>query len=407
MPKWHEERRDDVLQIVRDSRTMKEACERVAVLTGTFVSADALRNAFTRWRERWPQVPPLRDLLGAGLKGKAPPPELLEVNQTLRREQPSSHSKWFWPEVDDPDLLEIDDALDDEEIEFEDEEVELKVPKEARPPAPPEAHHVNGETLTTGYLFSDGDTHYPIQDPYVEAAKIALARDLRPKVWVNVGDLYDAWLLSRYDKEADRMFADGKARLQEEFDAAQPYLREVCSIADRFHLILGNHERRLSRLIGLNLGLFGLRSLEWKTMAELPENAQVHNYGARLRVGQVTFEHGDRVGGRFGIKHREAWMLDNRGDRNTVMGHSHKIGMRYATRWSVDGEPHVYMAIDQGHGSNVKEQTYEIDPNWQHGFCVVEYWTQAGKPRFTLHHVHVIGGEFMFGGKLYSGKKLM
>lgn len=278
----------------------------------------------------------------------------------------------------------------------------LVIPREARPPEEPVGHSVTDGAGLPRYLLCDGDSHYPIQDPYMQAAKIKLAQDLRPEVWVNVGDQYDCWLISGHAKEAERVF-DGKARLQDEFDAAQPYWQEVSRIAKRVHYILGNHENRLARLIGVNLGLFGLRSLEWQALAGLPNRVQVHAYGTRLRVGAMTFEHGDRIGGRFGVANPTVWLLDKKGSRNTIFGHTHSLSITYRTLYDETGAPHSYVAINQGHGSDVSKQLYVSDPMWTHGFTVVEYFTVAGKPRFTAHPIAVVDGRFSFGGKMYDG----
>lgn len=278
---------------------------------------------------------------------------------------------------------------------------EWTVPKESRPPPEPIESRVSDPGSLPRFLFSDGDLHYPIHDKRVEAAKLALARDLKPETWVNVGDAWDCWLLSGFTKEPERIFDPG-SRLQEEFDSSRPYFDEAARIAGRYHLILGNHERRLWRLIAANLGLFGLRALEWRSMAALPGNVQVHPYGTRLRVGPVTFEHGDAIGGKFGVKHPGAWLLDNRGNRNTVFGHTHRASTTYRTIWDEEGQDHTYVAINQGHGSDVSQQKYAAEPSWQHGFTVIEYWSESGKPRFTPHLITIVNGRFSFNGRQYG-----
>lgn len=298
------------------------------------------------------------------------------------------------------------DAAPDSVAEEEPEEPEkLVLPRGTKPPEDVPDHNVTDESLPR-FLLCDGDVHHPIQDPHVEAAKLAFARDLKPATWVSIGDTYDCWLISRHDKEPDRLF-DGPARLQQEFDSAQPYWREVCSISERVHYILGNHENRLQRLVGANPGLFGLRALEWGSIAGLPDKVQVHRYGARLRIGTMTFVHGDRLGGKFGVVHLAHWMLANHGNRNVVFGHHHRQEMKCRTVFDEHGQPHDYVAIAQGHGSLVSEQKYVSEPNWQHGFTVIEFWTEAGRPRFTAHPIYVVGGKFSFNGRIYDGRKLM
>lgn len=279
------------------------------------------------------------------------------------------------------------------------------VPKGAEAPPPVIDGQVTDKGPLPKFVISDGDLHYPVHDPYVEAAKLAFARDIKPQVWVNVGDVWDHYHLSRFDKSASKMLDPGTL-LQSEFDAAQPYLKEVCRIADRMHIILGNHENRLSKLINANLGLFNLRALDWKRIAELPANANVIPYGKRLRIGAVTWQHGDQLGGRFGVLHPEYWLLVNKGDRNTIFGHTHRIGARFKTVWDENLTPHTYAAFNQGHGSDAKKAwDWCPESNWAHGFCLVEHFTVAGKPHFTVHQIAVVDGKFAFNGKIYDGRK--
>jgi hypothetical protein len=200
----------------------------------------------------------------------------------------------------------------------------------------------------------------------------------------------------------------GKARLQDELNAAKPYWREVCKVTKKeVHFILGNHENRLYRFIGANLWAYQLEAFEWQNMAALPPMVKVHEYGAQKKIGPITFEHGDRIGGRFGCTHPTHWLLQNRGNRNTVFGHTHRLESKTRTVFDEYGEPHVYIAHNQGHGSDVKQQKYAgPEPNWQHGFTYIEFYTEGGKPRFSLHPIIIVNGRFSWGGRVYDGQKL-
>lgn len=366
--------RDSVIGAARESRSLAELVSKVVAFAGPGATEDAIRGAWRRWQARWPEIPDLSVMLGAGIAtdDTPPPAELLSMPARTA-------------EGTDPGFV---------------------YPKGMKPSAEPpldETTVVDPGELPR-FVLADGDLHYSIHDRYVEAAKLAFARDIKPDAWVNVGDVYDCWLISRYEKEPERLF-DAGARLQEEFDSARPYWSEVSRIVKRAHLILGNHENRLERLVSANPGLFGLRALEWHRLAELPANVRVHAYGKRLRIGSMTFEHGDRMGGRFGVKHPTAWLLDNRGARNTVFGHTHRVATTYRTVWDEDGNPHTYVAINQGHGSDVAKQTYQPEANWQHGFTLIENYTEAGKPRFTAHVIPIVNGKFSWGGRVYDGRK--
>lgn len=257
-----------------------------------------------------------------------------------------------------------------------------------------------------GGILCDGDNHFPIANPREHAAKLAFARDVKPSAWVNIGDLIDCWFLSRYTKEAGRLFGAYGAQLQEEIDSARPYVEAMCSVVNEAHLILGNHEHRQLRMINENPGLHGLRGLGWGRMLEYPAKLTVHPYGTRLRAfdAPLDFIHGDRVP--MGVKNKAAWVLANLGNRSTIFGHGHHEHHETRTFYDENGEPVFHGAYEQGHGSIVSEQTYVTEPNWQPGFTWVEFWRDdRGKSRFSVHPILFIDGRFSWNGRVYDGRK--
>ena len=362
--------RDEALRVVRTTRTTGEAATQLGV------TADALRSAWLRWRARWPQIPDIATMQGCDL-----PRQALE----------------FHPLPPTIDLLSVPPRPAPEP--------EVLIPGEVSPPeASPDSLFVHAGDVPSG-IFSDGDNHYGVHDPIVEAAKLAWLRDVRPSAHVNVGDQYDAFLLSRYDKPAARALRED-APLKAEFASAAEYWKTIAEVCSSSHFILGNHENRLQRLIDANPGLFGI--FDWSQMAGLPPAVRVHAYGSKVRIGSVTWEHGDRIGGRFGILHPSHWLLSNKGHKSTIFGHTHRIESRLKTVWDEGQQPHVYGAWNQGHGSDVRAAWHWApEPSWQHGFAYVECFTVAGKPRFTVHQFAVVDGRFSWGGKMYDGRKWM
>ena len=55
--------------------------------------------------------------------------------------------------------------------------------------------------------------------------------------------------------------------------------------------------------------------------------------------------------------------------------------------------------------SDAAKQDYAFEPNWQHGFVIVNYFTVAGKLRYSALPVPIVDGRFSYGGKLYDGHK--
>lgn len=279
----------------------------------------------------------------------------------------------------------------------------LVLPPGSKPPEIPPDNFVDADHPMPVRLICDGDLHYPINDPYVTAAKMAFARDFQPDTWINVGDMYDFWGISRHEKEAERLLELG-GRLQEEFDSARDYWSEVTRISKNVHFIPGNHERRLSALVNANQALFGLRAFEWGTLAGIPASVRIHKYGTQLDIAGINFEHGDRITGGMGAIHLAYLALAKR-VTNVIFGHTHRIDTRYRT-FRRDGQVKTIVSHNQGHGSDVSKQTYAGPcPDWQHGFTAIEWYSVGGQPRFTIHAIPVVGGRFMFGGKLYDGHR--
>lgn len=251
-------------------------------------------------------------------------------------------------------------------------------------------------------ILVDGDLHYPDHDPYVEAAKIKFAQDWKPEAWVGVGDTYDFYSISRYVKDPARL----STFLQHEFDSAQPYIRERHRLtAGEDVYLMGNHEYRLHALICANPGLSGLRALEFRNLAELPARATVLPYKKKYRIGPITFEHGDDIGGKMGCKNPASWYHANRGAKNVIFGHFHRFDIQDRTLWDEDGTPHMYTALAQGHGQDVSKATYMTEHPWQHGFTAIETWQDNSKTRFTMYPIRIINGCFSWGGKVYNGRK--
>lgn len=278
-------------------------------------------------------------------------------------------------------------------------------PRGTRPPEVPAERHARARQPLPVRAISISDDHWPIVDKYWEAALMAFAKDWKPDTWIHAGDRYDAWSLSMHEKEPERWLEKG-GRIQEEFDSAVENWQEICRISKHVHFLPGNHENRIARLIKANAGLLGLRAFGWHKLADIPEQVKIHPYGSILEVGGISWEHGDRIFGKFGGLHAAHKVLNTR-YTHTIFGHTHRVETQYRTaRDPATGRSRTFVAHNQGHGSDVSKQTYAGPfPNWQQGFTAIEWWTEAGRPRFSIHPIVVIDGRFAFGGKVYDGRK--
>lgn len=275
------------------------------------------------------------------------------------------------------------------------------MPRELVPPEPPPDHDVSVAGIPRRVLTL-ADVHVPIHDQHAVDAVIAFARDIRPDAIVINGDFIDCWLISSFDHTPERLFSPG-ARLQEELDAASPILAALSSTCSTLYYVPGNHERRLQRLVTAHPGLFGLNALAWSALLRAPPNVRFCDYGAQLRIGPVTWVHGDRVISDRAVHLAHLFLLKYLG-RNIVFAHHHRDQRMHRTVPDEHGRPHVYGAQGVGHLTRAEcHREYIVDPSWQSGVLVTDYWRgPRGDTRFTHHPVLLIDGMLEWDGRLYG-----
>jgi metallophosphoesterase superfamily enzyme len=159
-----------------------------------------------------------------------------------------------------------------------------------------------------------GDAHLPFADRRVIAKVATLASSLAPAAIVQVGDLYDLYSFSKYDRSLNLMTpAQEVNRGRDQAARLWQRLRQAAPTAACYQL-LGNHDERLAKRLISALPeaetLFDFRSL-WafdgvETVAE-PE----------LLLRGVVYMHGFRKHGDH-VRHNL---------RSTVVGHSHQGGV--------------------------------------------------------------------------------
>ena len=281
------------------------------------------------------------------------------------------------------------------------------------PPRPEQPANENEGRLTppdSGWILITSDHHYPVHDKRCESAVAAFARDIRPDRWIFNGDVLDCWWMSRHQKEARRLFApDSGPRLVDELDAFRPLGQLACDVSRWVDIGEGNHEARVRAHINEHPALFRLPGLTWSAMMDLGRaNVSFHGTHYRLWLDSLSVVHGDRIGGRFGVKHACDWVLSNTG-RTTVFGHTHRVASLYRATPRAHGPGLTpLLAINGGHLCATEEaHDWCPDPAWTHGFVAVEFYTTAGVRHYTAHPIAIIDGRFSFAGRVYDGRRLM
>lgn len=241
------------------------------------------------------------------------------------------------------------------------------------------------------------DTHFGMEDPRAIAVALGVIQEAQPDVIVHLGDLVDAYWLSRFDKDPTNA-----TRLQDELDAARVFLHQVAQLAPRAHRVLleGNHEQRLTRAIwgmpgtAAEIGkLTAFReAITWPRLLDLerigwtwiPESQQSK---IEILPGLIT-KHGTVVRKWSALSAQGEWQ---RYSVSGVSGHTHRLGAFYhADR----NGSHVW--VECGCLCSTDPE-YAMDPDWQQGLVVITWSEDA--TRYNVEPIYIQGGRAVWRGR--------
>lgn len=239
------------------------------------------------------------------------------------------------------------------------------------------------------------DLHVPFHDSEAWECLLGLARDFRPQLVILGGDLFDCYSISEHQRDPTRA-----AQVQDEYDAGRPLwgaLRDAVRGAKTI-VIEGNHEHRMRRHQLQNPGLFRLRALELPRAAEMPPEWHYYPNQTRIKLGSVSFLHGDLRGRGGGAKHIAKNLLDKL--RTTVVfGHHHKFQDFYETH--AGGV--VRAGFATGHLCHAPDMDYVTEPDWQQGFRTFEFAWPSGV--FSARSHLIIDGRLVCDGRLLPQRR--
>ena len=245
-----------------------------------------------------------------------------------------------------------------------------------------------------------GDAHIPFHDDRALKVLKAVLRDVKPHVVVHIGDLVDAWQISRFDKDPSR--SDG---LQENIDTARAHLCEIAQLAPKATRVWleGNHEARLTRAIwqmdGAQRELAKLRvfqqTMTWPVLMEterigwefIPERDQ----SKRQILPKIITKHGTIVRKFSGYTARAEW---EKYGASGISGHTHRLGHFFhrdhngTARWLESG---CTCLLDPPYGS---------DFDWCQGFVVLTW--NADRRLMDAHTVAIRDGMALFREREYG-----
>jgi hypothetical protein len=252
--------------------------------------------------------------------------------------------------------------------------------------------------VRTALLY--GDTQFPFQDDGALSIVQQITRALQPDTIVHMGDLVDCYTISDYDRDPHRRF-----NLQDEINMARAHLAGMRLIAPdaAFHLLEGNHEDRLRRLLWrlsgpaselLNLDIIK-RDLTWPTLLGLPElGISFYKYDGQQAHAHIlpkfTLIHGNLVR-KFGGYSARGEM--EKYGTSGASGHCHRLGLTAHAK--LDGS---YIWAETGCTCKLDAE-YSQNPDWQHGCVVATFDTETGAP--SLEPVYIYNGLAVWRGNIY------
>lgn len=251
---------------------------------------------------------------------------------------------------------------------------------------------VSQDGVITALLY--GDTHVPHEDTRTMAIVREIAGLLKPSLICNMGDLADAYPLSRFDKDPQRIES-----LQDEIDMARIHLAQMrqASPDSRFVLLEGNHEDRLRRTLwsmdGQAAALNKLRvfqqSLTWPNLFGLDELGiefvPYRGGGPQDFLPKFLLKHGSLV--------RPKSAYTAAGEllkylHSGASGHTHRLGAHWHG-------PYVW--IETGCTCSTTPE-YAEHPDWQGGCVVLTFEEQTGA--VNIEPVEIRNGLAMWRGNV-------
>lgn len=238
------------------------------------------------------------------------------------------------------------------------------------------------------------DIHVPFHDEKAINPVLKFIKDFNPDVLVQVGDFYDFYDVSKFDKDPERQY-----RLQDEIDEGKKLWKKIRKNAPKakLYMLEGNHEHRLPKYLTRNPELHSLRSLKLENILELKdldvkiiEAKDTFYLNKNIIVTHGGKDDGSKLRSKAGYSANANLLHHN---ISGLSGHSHRLGASFKT--DISGRKAWYEV-----GCLCRlDPDYLKNPDWQQGFAVVHY----GKNFFHVQLIPITESyTFYYGGKKYK-----
>jgi predicted phosphodiesterase len=248
-----------------------------------------------------------------------------------------------------------------------------------------------------------GDSHAGFEDRSAHSIAEQVIRKVKPEYLIHLGDLMDAYSISRFDKDPTRLDT-----LQSEINVGRNILARLSAASpnSKKYLLAGNHENRLQRLIcnldGPARELARLDSFQeamtWQSLLKLsisgwrfiPEAKQPLAGiipGLVLKHGSVVRRYaGYSAKGEFDSLHCSG-----------ISGHTHRQAI-----YNHDDFNGSHVWIENGCLCRLDAEYMSGPANWQQGFTVLTWSADKSVP-LQIEQVRIDKGKALFRDALYTG----
>ncbi len=243
-----------------------------------------------------------------------------------------------------------------------------------------------------------GDFHFPFVDKNCFELFLRYIRQFKPHYIVLNGDVFDAYLVSRFAKSRNIGFKTFKAEL----DADKGYFDTLLKACGKAKVIFidGNHEVRLPNYLKMMAPtLEDMDGLQMEQIFEFAKRGIVHakakaQSGIYRITDKLACAHGWYTGSDGNSVAKRTW---NQVQQSIITSHSHKEGT-YRVRGGLDGKESVALVT----GCLCQPQDYLDLDTWARGFVAGMVNLKTGE--FTADHVRISGENF---GTLYAADGTM
>jgi len=246
------------------------------------------------------------------------------------------------------------------------------------------------------------DIHFDLHHKTCWKAFKLWCDDVRPDHVVVLGDFVDLGMLSRYTQgRDDPLFA------ADQVGCFATEANEVSQYTQRMTVVQGNHDDRWDRHVLGNTpfhlkGALGLSLKEQCFMQGLNPDIEYvveDTINKGVKLGPFLLRHGHNQSGRFGGgKHLAATKLSKTMGQSEVFGHHHRAQVFCQT---AQGKTAIAVANPGLTGDHM----YNVDPDWQRGFTILEMYGPNNKYANPYVVIMDNAGHFSYNRKVYDGRK--